>query len=105
MLSPLRRRPSTPPAVPLGTPGEISTGTLWTLKNGYGFIAPEKGGPNMFFFHGDVVEVDFLDLRLGEKVQFVIGQNDRGLCAKEVRPLRPAPVVLDHQVKPSPVLP
>jgi cold shock CspA family protein len=74
----------------VGTPGEVSIGTLWTLKNGYGFIAPEKGGANMFFFHGDVVDVDFLDLRLGEKVQFVIGQNDRGLCAKEVRPLRVA---------------
>jgi cold shock CspA family protein len=72
----------------LGTPGEVSIGTLCTLKNGYGFIAPEKGGANMFFFHGDVVDVDFLDLRLGEKVQFVIGQNDRGLCAKEVCPLR-----------------
>jgi cold shock CspA family protein len=83
---------------PLGTPGEISTGTLWTLKNGYGFIAPEKGGPNMFFFHGDVVDVDFLDLRLGEKVQFVIGQNDRGLCAKQVRPLRLAAV--ERELKP-----
>jgi cold shock CspA family protein len=72
----------------VGTPGEVSTGTLCTLKNGYGFIAPEKGGPNMFFFHGDVVDVDFLELRLGEKVQFIIGQNDRGLCAKQVKPLR-----------------
>jgi cold shock CspA family protein len=80
--------PSSLAPQPVGTPGEASTGTLWTLKNGYGFISPEKGGPNMFFFHGDVVDVDFLDLRLGEKVQFVIGQNERGLCAKQVRPLR-----------------
>ena len=80
--------PAAPPAQPLGTPGEVTTGTLWTLKNGYGFIAPEKGGPNMFFFHGDVLDTDFLDLRLGEKVQFVIGQNDRGLCAKQVLPVR-----------------
>jgi cold shock CspA family protein len=92
-----------PAPQPVGTPGEVSTGTLWTLKNGYGFIAPEKGGPNMFFFHGDVVDVDFLDLRLGEKVQFVIGQNDRGLCAKQVRPLRL--VSADREAKPQPVAP
>jgi cold shock CspA family protein len=91
--------PGTAPQ-PVGTPGEISTGTLWTLKNGYGFIASEKGGPNMFFFHGDVMDVDFLDLRLGEKVQFVIGQNDRGLCAKQVRPLRL--VGADREPKPTP---
>jgi cold shock CspA family protein len=94
---------ATSQAPPVGTPGEVTTGTLWTLKNGYGFIAPEKGGPNMFFFHGDVVDVDFLDLRLGEKVQFVIGQNDRGLCAKQVRPLRL--LGADREAKPQPVAP
>ncbi len=86
--APIASAPAAPPPQPLGTPGELTTGTLWTLKTGYGFIAPEKGGPNMFFFHGDVVDTDFLDLRLGEKVQFVIGQNDRGLCAKQVKPMR-----------------
>ncbi len=64
-----------------------STGWIQALKNGYGFIAPDQGGPNMFFFHEDVIGADFLDLKAGDRVQFTIGQNDRGPCAKEVRRL------------------
>ncbi len=70
--------------------GSVCKGKLQTLKNGFGFIQPDDPGPNMFFFHGDVIGTDFLDLKLGERVQFVIGTNDRGLCAKEVRPIQPA---------------
>ncbi len=67
------------------------TGSIQALKSGYGFIAPEQGGPNMFFFHEDVIGADFLDLKVGDRVQFVLGQNDRGACAKEVRRAVAAP--------------
>ena len=75
------------PAVvaPEGTPA--GTGWIQTLKNGYGFIAADQGGPNLFFFHEDIIGVDFLELRIGDRVQYVIGQNDRGVCAKDVRRL------------------
>jgi cold shock CspA family protein len=66
-----------------------SMGWIQALKSGYGFIAPDQGGPNMFFFHEDVIGVDFLDLKSGDRVQYVLGQNDRGACAKEVRRLTP----------------
>lgn len=65
------------------------TGTVQALKNGYGFIAADQGGPNMFFFHEDVLGSDFLELKIGDRVQYVLGQNDRGACAKEVRRLLP----------------
>jgi cold shock CspA family protein len=65
----------------------VLTGTIQALKSGYGFIAPDQGGPNMFFFHEDVAGADFLDLKAGERVQYILGQNDRGACAKEVRRL------------------
>ncbi|HTU16812.1 MAG TPA: NYN domain-containing protein [Gemmataceae bacterium] len=67
--------------------GSASTGWIQTLKSGYGFIVPDQGGPNMFFFHEDVSGLDFLELKVGDRVQYVIGQNDRGVCAKDVRRL------------------
>jgi cold shock CspA family protein len=67
--------------------GASSSGWIQTLKSGYGFIVPDQGGPNMFFFHEDVSGGDFLELKIGDRVQYVIGQNDRGPCAKDVRRL------------------
>ena len=67
--------------------GSASTGWIQTLKSGYGFIVPDQGGPNMFFFHEDVSGLDFLELKVGDRVQYVLGQNDRGACAKDVRRL------------------
>jgi cold shock CspA family protein len=77
--------PSSSSALPAGPSGPVINGWIQTLKNGYGFIVPDQGGPNMFFFHEDVFDVDFFDLKAGDRVQFVLGQNDRGSCAKEVR--------------------
>jgi cold shock CspA family protein len=68
-----------------------ATGWIQALKNGYGFIVPDQGGPNMFFFHEDVIDADFLDLKPGDRVQYTVGQNDRGVCAKEVRRLAATP--------------
>jgi hypothetical protein len=47
----------------------------------------------MFFFHEDVLGADFLELKVGDRVQYVLGQNDRGACAKEVRRLPVVPPV------------
>jgi cold shock CspA family protein len=65
--------------------GGGASGWVQTLKSGYGFIVPDQGGPNLFFFHEDVSTGDFLELKIGDRVHFVLGQNDRGPCAKEVR--------------------
>jgi len=81
---PSERRDAAPTTVtPSGGPSSV--GWIQTLKSGYGFIVPEQGGPNMFFFHEDVNGSDFLELKIGDRVQYVVGQNDRGPCAKEVR--------------------
>jgi len=77
-----------PQALPAPTSGtEPETGLIQNLKNGFGFIVPDRPGPNMFFFHADMVGIDFLDLKAGDRVEYVIGQNDRGACAKQVRRL------------------
>lgn len=52
------------------------TSTIMVLKNGFGFI---KYPPNnLFFHHQSLVEVDFNDLKVDDKVQFIIAKNDKG---------------------------
>lgn len=52
------------------------TSEILTLKNGFGFI---KYPPNNLFFHySNVVETDFNDLQVGDKVEFNLDKNDKG---------------------------
>ena len=55
---------------------EVESAAIISLKNGYGFI--EWPDNNLFFYHGDVEGVEFRALRVGDRVRFVIGENDRG---------------------------
>jgi cold shock CspA family protein len=63
-------------------------GTVHSLKEGFGFIAaadPSYRGPQtLFFYHGELVDVDFNDLKVGDRVSFYIGENAKGLCAVKV---------------------
>ncbi len=65
-------------------------GRVVQLKNGYGFIAPEREqqqneSKNLFFFWEDVANCDFNELRIGDRVSYIEGHNERGECAREVR--------------------
>ena len=59
-------------------------GTISALRNGYGFITPAIGGDNIFFFHADVAGAEFLNLHVGQKVEYFSSVNERGPCAKNV---------------------
>jgi CspA family cold shock protein len=59
-------------------------GAILNLLDGYGFIKPEAGGSNVFFFHADVLNRDFNDLQAGQPVDFVLGQNEKGPCARSI---------------------
>jgi cold shock CspA family protein len=83
-------RETVPDSVVPPSQGELNHGKIQNLKEGYGFITPELGGANIFFFWSDVFERDFNDLRVGDVVEYAIGANDRGPAAKQVR-------VLTHQ--------
>lgn len=79
-------------APPVSSNGEVQdvqgiemVGTITAIKNGYGFITPAVGNDNIFFFHADVIGKDFLELKLGEKVEYISTNNERGPCAKNVR--------------------
>lgn len=82
----LRVAPAVPPVVPPAAHAtqQASEGLIQNLKGGFGFITPASGGPNLFFFHDEVVNADFNDLHLGDAVQYGLGKNDRGPCAVNV---------------------
>ncbi|MDK2123417.1 cold shock domain-containing protein [Parachitinimonas caeni] len=59
-------------------------GTVYKLKEGFGFIQPDSGEREVFFYWRDVNNRDFNELKVGDKVQYYLGENHRGVCAKEV---------------------
>lgn len=60
---------------------------ILSLKKGFGFI---KYPPNnLFFHHTDVEDIDFNELKEGDRVEFQIGANEEGQpVAKSVRIIR-----------------
>lgn len=52
------------------------TSEIITLKNGFGFI---KSPPNNLFFHySNVMQSDFNDLQIGDRVEYVLDKNEKG---------------------------
>lgn len=68
--------------------GEAKTSTIFSLKDGYGFIHfPQTN--NLFFHFSFLADTDFNDLREGDMVEFVLTKNDRGEpIAKNVKLIR-----------------
>ncbi len=76
------------PPAPLPPPtGPAATGVVDAIRNGYGFIHPDDGGPNLFFLYQEVTGSSFADLAEGDPVEFMLGMNERGPCARAVRKL------------------
>lgn len=56
---------------------EVRTSTIFSLKDGYGFITfPQTN--NLFFHFSFLLDTDFNDLREGDMIEFTIGKNERG---------------------------
>lgn len=62
----------------------VNNSQILSLKNGYGFI---KYPPNnLFFHHSTLIDADFNDLQVGDKVEFTIERTPEGQeMAKNVR--------------------
>jgi uncharacterized LabA/DUF88 family protein/cold shock CspA family protein len=57
--------------------GDVRTSTVFSLKDGYGFVSfPQTN--NLFFHYSFLVDTDFNDLQEGDAVEFTLGRNDRG---------------------------
>lgn len=57
--------------------GEVKRSTIFSLKDGYGFINYPQTN-NLFFHFSFLVDTDFNDLREGDPVEFTLSKNDRG---------------------------
>lgn len=56
----------------------------FNADKGFGFIAPEDGG-NDIFVHFSEIQVDgYASLEEGQSVEFVIGEGQKGPCAQKV---------------------
>ncbi len=71
----------------VGDEGENAwkTGTITSVVDGYGFIKPESGHDNLFFYSTSLLDTDFDDVYRGMKVCYVEGIGQKGPAAVKVR--------------------
>lgn len=64
----------------------MQEGTIKRLTDkGFGFIAPDGGGDDMFFHSSSVNGAEFNDLREGQKVSYTVGKGPKGPRAEDVQ--------------------
>ena len=67
----------------------MATGTVkfFNSEKGWGFIAPDEGGDELFVHYSSIQSNGFRTLEQGQKVEFSSEKTDRGLQAKDVKVL------------------
>jgi len=68
----------------------MSKGTVkwFNSEKGFGFIAPEDGGKDLFVHHSEIQSNgQFASLNDGQDVEYEIGESPKGPCANKVVPL------------------
>jgi CspA family cold shock protein len=67
----------------------VSTGTVkwFNSTKGFGFIAPDDGGDDLFVHHSEIMTSGYASLDEGQKVKFEVGEGRKGPCATKVTPL------------------
>jgi CspA family cold shock protein len=67
----------------------MATGTVKWFNNtkGYGFIAPDDGGEDVFVHHSAIKMEGYRKLVEGQKVEFEVTTGPKGLQAQNVQPL------------------
>jgi CspA family cold shock protein len=67
----------------------VATGTVkwFNDEKGFGFIAPDDGGDDVFVHHSNIVSDGFRTLQDGQKVEYETGPGRKGAEAKNVRSL------------------
>ena len=65
----------------------MPTGTVkwFNAEKGFGFIAQDHGGTDLFAHYSQIVDSGYRSLEEGQRVQFEIGQGTRGPQATQIR--------------------
>ncbi len=65
----------------------MSTGTVkwFDAGKGFGFITPDDGGKDLFVHHSEI-QAGGATLSDGQKVEYEVGQGQKGPCANKVVP-------------------
>jgi len=66
----------------------VAKGTVkwFNADKGFGFIAPDEGGDDLFVHHSEIRTQGYASLNEGQKVEFTVGQGRKGPCATNVVP-------------------
>ena len=56
-------------------------------QKGYGFITPDDGGEDLFVHDTEIKVSGFRNLNENQKVEFEVGQGNKGPAANNVKPL------------------
>lgn len=54
-------------------------------EKGFGFIAQDGGGPDVFVHYSEISGAGFRSLDEGQRVEFEVGQGQKGPQAQNVR--------------------
>ncbi len=68
----------------------MSTGIVkwFDASKGFGFITPDDGGKDLFVHHSEIQSGgDYATLNDGQKVEYEVGQGQKGPCANQVKPI------------------
>ena len=67
----------------------MAQGTVkwFNAEKGYGFIAVEGGGADVFVHYSAIAMTGYRSLEEGQKVEFDVTQGQKGPQAENVRPL------------------
>ena len=67
----------------------MSTGTVkwFNADKGFGFISPEDGSKDLFDHHSEIQMGGYKSLDEGQRVEYVVGEGQKGPCATNVKPL------------------
>ncbi|MEO9224608.1 MAG: cold-shock protein [Acidimicrobiales bacterium] len=67
----------------------MATGTVkwFNSTKGFGFIAPDGGGEDLFVHHSAIQTNGYRELTEGQKVEFEATQGQKGMQASDVKPL------------------
>ena len=66
----------------------MATGIVkwFNSSKGFGFIAPEDGGDELFVHYSEIKSDGYATLDEGQKVEYEVGEGKKGPCATNVVP-------------------